>query len=148
MSSQFANLNWPQRLQIVSSLNVSSEHAANVMGVSVEDLEYATKKFTPDATFNVEPFAPHFSFATKIAATPAVAVSKRRRGRKSSKIKDALNAVSTTKQPLKQFCERHSVSEHCMRQHARFAPDRKDIVVRKDKESGQIMIWSEPDVAE
>lgn len=146
MTTQFANLNWPQRLQIVSSLNVSNEQAASVMGVTVDELEQAKQQYIADATFQAEPFASHFATAKTSTETTVVAKAKNKRGRKTTKIQDAFKAITTTKQPLAEFCITHKVSVHCMRQHQRFAPDRPDIVVRKDKESGQVMIWSDPSI--
>ena len=70
-----------------------------------------------------------------------------KRGRKGTKIIDALRAVPTVAVPVLQFSQEHGVSVAVLRQAKRFiegAPDAAQIgtiVVKQDKASKELMIW-------
>ena len=91
---------------------------------------------TPQATAKATAIAADIEQAT----TPN---TPKKRGRKSTKIADAYNAITSTPVPLAQFCLDHGVSEHVIKQRSRFAPDRTDVRVGKNRKSGQYEVWCE-----
>jgi hypothetical protein len=145
----FVSLTWGQRLQVISDYRVSVKAAAKIMAVSESDLEVAIKTTVADVSFDTSEYSTYFknSISTSSVSkdsSQTTAVAPKKRGRKTSKIRDAFNAITSTPQPLYEFCQLHGVSEHCMRQHSRFAPDRTDIVIRKVKGENTVpMIWIE-----
>lgn len=67
-----------------------------------------------------------------------------KRGRKGTKIIDALRAVPTTPVPVDQFSQQHDVSVAVLRQAKRFTENATDIGiinVKQDKATKQLMIW-------
>ena len=146
----FLALTWGQRLQIITDFRVDFQTAATIMEVTVSDLEQASQNTIADVTFDTAEYSSYFKTSSLPTSTVQAQASTpaKKRGRKTSKIRDAFNAITTTPQPLYDFCLAHDVSEHCMRQHSRFAPDRTDIVIRKPKGENTVpMIWSQPVVA-
>lgn len=141
-TTTFQNLNWAQRLQIAAKANVSSQQASNVFGCSEQEYLQASTDFDADITFNVDSYLIHFSKPVQSQpATVTVADPAKKRGRKSSKIADAFSKITFEKQSLVAFCLENNVSAHCIRQRKRFAPDRLDVRVGKDKETGLEMVW-------
>lgn len=75
-----------------------------------------------------------------------------KRGRKGTKIKEALMLITSTPVPLSKFCLDNGVSEAVMKQSKRFveqideyepgfAKQYGNVVVRTDKATKQLMIW-------
>ena len=77
--------------------------------------------------------------STKKVPTP------KKRARKGDKIKNAFAAVPTTPTPVLAFAQLHGVSVAVLRQAKRFSGTADTIRVKKDKASGNLMIWKETD---
>lgn len=98
---------------------------------------------------------PKVSTATVHTARPESATKQpkvpQKRGRKGSKITNALHAIPTVPTPVDAFIEQHGVSLAVLRQAKRFvgAMDKADaatigtVRVRQDASSKQLMIWRE-----
>lgn len=69
---------------------------------------------------------------------------KQRTGRKGSNISRAFAAIPQTPVPAEEFAAKHRVSMAVLRQYKRFDKENTGQVnVRKDKNTGTIMIWRE-----
>lgn len=136
-----ANLDWPQKLQMINHFKVDEDTASKVFGVSKTELQQVMSTTSPDSSFNANPYATHFKVGKPSSSTATK--TGRPRGRPSSKIADAFNAVTHEAVPLDEFCQTHGVSTHCMSQRKRFDRENKhpDVVVRKV--DGVRKIWRE-----
>lgn len=69
---------------------------------------------------------------------------KKRSGRRGNNIQRAFSAIPTEPTPAEAFAAKHHVSMAVLRQYKRFDKENTGQVnVRKDKDSGVIMIWRE-----
>lgn len=82
-------------------------------------------------------------------AKPETATKKvkepKKRGRKGDKIANAFAAIPASPTPVEAFASSNNVSLAVLRQSKRFDPnpDLGTVHVKKDKESGTLMIWRE-----
>ncbi len=80
-------------------------------------------------------------------ASPPVRTPKKR-GRKGSKIQNAFAAIPTDPTDATKFATKHSVSLAVLRQAKRFDKAGTGVVrVRKDRESGVLMVWREDEAS-
>lgn len=134
-TTSIKNLDWGQRLAIISGTNATDDTAATVFGVSKDEIATARETVKPAKNFDISPYASHFSTtastsdaATADSATDAptsgttVKVPKKR-GNPGSKVKTAFHAVTTTPVPVEEFAEKHGVSVNVLVQKKRFTTD-------------------------
>ena len=76
--------------------------------------------------------------------------SPKKRGRQGSNVINAFQAVPTTPTPVEAFSAQYNVSIHCLRQAKRFDQTGLNgaVRVKKDKETGMLMIWREAEASE
>ncbi len=107
------HLTWPQRLQVISHYKLSDKRAATVFACSIRVLKDMSTEHKADTEFDVTPY----SSVTSI----------QRRGRKSTKIQKAYDAVTDQPQKLSDFCALHDVSSNTITQCGRF--NRTDVKI-------------------
>ncbi len=74
---------------------------------------------------------------------------QKKSGRRGNNIQRAFAAIPTTPVPVEEFSKKHSVSVAVLRQYKRFDKEGNGQVnVRKDKDTGVIMIWRSVEATE
>ena len=159
----------PSDAQICQAFGVSSDELS-----TARDLR-ASGTFAPDATLPVDDYAEVFGGEVTTASTkpsarkgskkatshskgsknaaPATATkatkSPKKRGRQGSKIVNAFKAIPATPVAAETFATDHGISLAVLRQSKRFDKTGLDgaVRVKKDRESGTLMIWREATAA-
>jgi len=89
----------------------------------------------------------HKKTASTSAPTTATKTTRplKKRGRKGTKIAEAFIAIPSTPTPVEKFATDNNVSLNVLRQSKRFDKSGTEgaVRVKKDKESGTLMIWRE-----
>lgn len=158
------DLGWPERLAIMNHYGLDDDTAATAFGVTRD--EVSTAKELKDAGsisladgINFSLYKDDLSIKTPKAVekakgttepTKPITASKpikapKKRGRKGSKIAIAFQNVPTEPISIVEFTEQYQVSIPVLKQHRRFDKSGLSgiVRVRKDKESGELMIWRE-----
>lgn len=162
-------LSWSDRIALMNHFKPSDDQACAAFGMTMGELNAARQMqsagmFSTKVNIDLEKYPSFFDVATAIAATtadmlkakPETATKRikppQKRGRKGTKIEEALRAVPTTRVLVEQFAEEHGISLAVLRQSKRFmskldpsqAKEIGTINVRKDKTTKALMIWREP----
>jgi len=106
MTSTVADLTWPQRLQVISKLNVSDTKASKIFGVSKKQLSTAKTEHEADHSFDHNPYQDVFA--------------DRKRGSSGTKIVNAFMNITKEPQCIATFAKENLVSTAVLRQHSRF----------------------------
>lgn len=149
--------------------SITEQDICKVFGVDAEELAIASECFA-DGTFksnpsiNAEFYIPYFRGEEPVfpdaqprvrtlpesvskAVDPAerqlfASKTRARTGRRGNNIQRAFGAIPTDPVPAEEFAKKHHVSMAVLRQYKRFDKSNSGQVnVRKDKDTGIIMIW-------
>jgi len=164
MSKQSVDaLSWGQRFALIDAYQPNDEQICQAFHLAPEELNSARDlrtqgTFKVDTTLNVEAYKSVFQGETKAASVtqhtaPRSATKKavtatnstKRTGKKGNKILSAFTAVPSTPVSIEKFATEHNVSVAVLRQSKRFDNTgvSGEVKVKKNKESGQLMIWRE-----
>ena len=166
-------LSWGDKLALIDHYKPTVEVACQVFGCSADDIESAkalahTNTIMPSKDLDIDAYANMFaSKATSVVApkadkgksttsttkatTPPQTATKttktpQKRGRKGDKIATAFLNVPSAPVDVNSFAKQYNVSLAVLRQSKRF--DKSGIEgavrVKKDKDSGNLVIWREP----
>lgn len=172
-------MSWSDRFALIDAYKPDDATICKTFNLSMSELQTAkalkqSGTFIPNKSFDVTKYQHVFSGESSVfkditppnrfdgATTHSMApqsATKRsllpkipqKRGRKGSKITDALLAVTTTPEPAEEFAKTHNVSVAVLRQAKRFI-DTMDkeiaakigkVVVKQDKTTKTLMIWRE-----
>jgi len=133
-------------IQVSKDLNVDN-YAKMFSGMSVAPTTKAAP--APTRAAKKSTVTTHKKTAGSVAPTTATKAVRepKKRGRKGTKIAEAFIAIPSTPVPVEEFASKNNVSLNVLRQSKRF--DKSGTVgavrVKKDKESGMLMIWRELD---
>lgn len=152
-------LTWNDRLALIENFKPNDATILRVFGVTKNELIVARNlkqngTFIPSKNLDFNSYATAFSSTQSIHKpimtnnTPIQSIMKpetstKKRGRKGNNIVLAFNSIPSTPTNAVQFAKQHSVSIAVLRQNKRFdsIPGTGMVNVRKDKESGELMIW-------
>ena len=156
------NMPWSQRLAIIEHFSPTDREVCEAFNVTQHELETAkqmSKSGLIPTAVNFDPVRyssffsneesiknPKESKAPTTFTPPQTATKKirepKQRGRKGSKIQTAFGNIPSTPIDAETFATEHGVSVAVLRQSKRFNKESSTTVhVRKNKETGQLMIW-------
>ena len=166
MSNLTQDMSWSVRLALQSQFGLTNKQAAASFNVSVDevataqdlakagtitiatDVDYSqyegefevSAKDTSSSSTSTS--KPEVKAPTPVTATKPVPTPKKR-GRKGDNIKNAFNAIPTVPTDANAYISKHGISMNVLRQSKRFDKSGTPgiVHVRKDKESGQLMVW-------
>lgn len=160
------DIGWSERLAIMDHFHLDDDTAASAFGVTHEEVSTAKElrnagsiSLADEVDFSVyekdltikTPKATERAKTTTEARKPVTATkpvkAPKKRGRKGSKIATAFQNIPTEPTSIAEFTEKYQVSIPVLKQHKRF--DKSELPgivrVRKDKASGELMVWREVD---
>lgn len=161
-------LSWGERFALIDAFKPADEVVCATFNVTGDELATAREllqagTFRVSASLDTEKYTGIFNIdATALAVTPQTTATvvrqpttatkavkqPKKRGRKGSRIVDALAAVTETPIPVDEFIKTHGVSLAVLRQSKRFDTSGQGTVcVKKDKTTKVLSIWREPATA-
>lgn len=158
MSEDMSNLSWSDRFALINHYNLSDQEVMKTFGVTEDEYNQAKELldeqvFTENQTLEVSSFSG--VFGREPIKNPMKSVSSgqsasqikrpaKKRGKKGDKITKAFESITGASVPVTQVQEQYGVSLAVLRQAKRFDKTGMGTVhVRKDKDSGELMIWRE-----
>lgn len=133
------NFSWADRLALIAHYNPPLSHAAQVFNVSLAEIKTALRVQNDgsivESKIDLEQYANIFD---PINIKPIV---HKRRGRRGSKIMDAIINVPSTPVELNGYLAQHGIKESILRQYTRFKRTATDPV--KAAQVLPIKIWEE-----
>lgn len=167
------SLTWNDRLALIDHFNPTDEkicHAFDVTPVELSTARRMRSAGTLLPTKNIDMSSYSMLFTNERSAPPTkstpTSIKKqnyvnnvqqpetatkrtkvpKKRGRKGNNIAGAFVAIPETPTNAVEFAKEHSVSIAVLRQSKRFdkSPELGSVRVKKDKSSGDLMIWREP----
>lgn len=173
MSKIRTTLNWSDRLALIDHYTPCDEQICHAFGVTQHELDAARQMQTigtlaPSTNIDFKSYSTLFvgKAATTLikpsdvreVSTSTVKVQikdpetatkkplpKQKRGRKGNRIENAFAAIPATPMSVMAFIEQHAVSLAVLRQSKRFDkhPELGNVKVKKDKDTGELMVWRE-----
>lgn len=155
---QSPDIGWPERLAIMDHYELDDDTAATAFGVTQDEVSTAKELkdagtiiladgidfslYRDDLTIKTPKAIEKAKSTAPVTATKPAKESKKR-GRKGSKIVNAFKAVPSTPVTVSAFTAEHQVSVPVLRQWKRFDKTglKGQVRVKKDKASGELMIW-------
>lgn len=154
------SLGWSDRFALIDKYTPSDDQICTAFGVNSDELATARElrtagTFSAVSTIDVDAFANIFGGTgvtthtkpTTKSVSPTTATKRvktpKKRGRQGTKIVEAFTAVPASPTSVEAFATDHNVSIAVLRQSRRFDKTgiTGNIKVKKDKESGTLMIW-------
>lgn len=141
-----STLSWADKLVLVQRFELSEVEACNAFGVTRQELVVAKDLqtrgvFAPNDTLNT---AIYSDFFVKLRSGELEHLQKtfKPKGARPSKITMAFEAITNRPQKVDEIIEKHGVSLAVLRQSKRFDKGNVgQIHIRKDKETGELMVW-------
>lgn len=142
-----STLSWGDRLTLIKEYQLVPTEACTAFGINEGQLRSAIKLrdrgiFDTNESLNTELYRDYF---TKLRNGEFENSSKvfRPKTSRPSKIVDAFKSITETPQPVESIIDRFGISLAVLRQSKRFDKSETPgmIRIRKDKNSGQIMVW-------
>lgn len=122
LQASISSLTWEQRLKIVETFRLSDTRACKLFNMTMTNYRDTKDQYNIDATFDAEPFRALF-----------------KRGKKSTKIRDAINTLTSTPVPLEQFCQENGISINTITQQKRFGITGINIYTDKNTKTRNIV---------
>ena len=164
--TDLTQLGWNEMFALMDHYNMDDSTAAQVFGFRPDTLETA-RELKDNGTITVATdidFSQYDSVlgvkkpsgtdTSTTTAKPATATkptrTPKKRGRKGSNIVNAFGAIPVTPTDAEAFITEHNISMAVLRQAKRFDKSGLDgaVHVRKDKESGNLVVWRDAPAAE
>lgn len=143
-----STLSWADRLTLIREYQLQPTEACTAFGVNEGQLKAAIKLqsrgiFDTNDSLNPEVFREYFTKLRSGEFTGNSTKTFRPKTSRPSKIVDAFKSITEAPQPVDEVISRFGISLAVLRQSKRF--DKSDtpgtIRIRKDKDSGQMMVW-------
>ena len=164
--TDITQLGWNEMFALMDHYNMDDATAVKTFGFAADALATAYElkavgTITPSTDIDFSQYdsvlgvkKPATEATSTSTAKPATATkptrTPKKRGRKGDKIKNAFAAIPVTPINADAFITEHNISMAVLRQAKRF--DHTGIVggvhVRKDKESGELVVWRDAPAAE
>lgn len=143
-----STLTWADRFALIRAYKLEPQEVCTAFGVNEGQLKSAIKLqhkgiFQINESLNPEVFREYFDKLRKGEFSANSTKTFRPKQTRPSKIVDAFKSITETPQPVASVVERFGISLAVLRQSKRFDKSETPgtIRIRKDKTSGEMMVW-------
>lgn len=143
-----STLSWADKLVLVEKFALTNQEACMVFGVSDRELVVAKNLkergiFAP-TELNTDVYSSFFGKLRSGELDTSTQKVYKPKGTRPSKITQAFESITNTPQPVTAVIDTFGVSLAVLRQSKRFdKTETGQVHIRKDKESGELMVWRE-----
>ena len=143
-----STLSWADKLELMAKYSLSKQEACVAFGVSEREVlnaqQLQTRGIFAPSGINTEVYSAYFGKLRngEIDASPQKTFKPK--GARPSKITQAFEAIGSTPKRVDDVVAEFGVSLAVLRQSKRFdKTNAGQVHIRKDKESGNLMVWRE-----